>query len=948
MLYRYNIFMSENKNTFKKSLNLPKTSFSMRANLAQNENLSIKRWNKQNMYQRLNENAKNKDSFLFHDGPPYANGNIHIGHLLNKVLKDFVVRSQLLLNKNCPFTPGWDCHGLPIEHNVMTRLQAEKDPVFDLPISEQRVAIRKACQSYAKQFIKAQSKQMQSLLTLADYNKPYLTMSKQFESGCLSVFAQLVKEGIVYRQLKPVHWSLENKTALADAELEYQDKQDTAIYVGFNLLNEQSFKKSYPNLDNLPIRLLVWTTTPWTLPANLAIAIKPDAQYCVIKYHQAYFIVAKPLLSSLASTLGEENLESLVDIKGDALIGIEYQHPFCDRSGLVQSADFVTMEDGTGLVHIAPGHGADDYQLGLKHGLDIYCPVNEEGLYDNSVPDWLKGMHIWKANALIVDHLKQSAHCVHAMDFMHSYPHDWRSKTPVIFRSTEQWFVSVDKPLKSCNRSLRDLALDAIDSDIEFFPDWGQKRLNGMLASRPDWCISRQRSWGLPIPVFSSDKGILLTPASIKAVGKVFEQEGSDAWFSKSAEELLCFYDINNDPDAPANLNISDLSPTFDIFDVWFESGSSWFSVLASQGYQQQADLYLEGSDQHRGWFHLSLLTALGAKQQAPFKRVLTHGFIVDKNGKKMSKSGGNALAVSDLLSTYGAEVTRWWVASLKFDHDIKVDLSYFDTASDQYRKIRNTLRFLLSNLSDFSFRFHSENEIQNFINSIDSKSLDAWILNRLSELQNRCLVYFEAFNFKLAYQELSSFCQEDLSAVYCMAVKDRLYCDPVTGARRTQTLKTLLLIFTQISRLLAVFLPHTADEAFLCLFPQKDSIHYEPLHAFSCNCDSDFTPLFELREKVLKRLEQAKQEGLDNPLDVGVTINDDRFVSFQSDLADLFGVSRVSFCKSEDEIQICDLRNEPRCERSWKRDETVSLQADGHYLSKRDVDALKEIGVLS
>ncbi|MEK9657817.1 MAG: isoleucine--tRNA ligase [bacterium] len=931
------------KKTYKETLNLPKTPFSMRANLAQQEPLTQKRWKKQELYHKLQEKNAANPSFIFHDGPPYANGDIHIGHLLNKVLKDFVLRSQLLLGKACPFTPGWDCHGLPIEHKVMTTLQANKDPILNLPTNEQRQAIRKACQNYAKGFIKTQAKQMQSLLTMADYEAPYLTMSKHFESRTLEVFASLVKEGLVYRQLKPVHWSLENQTALAEAELEYHDKEDVAIYLGFQLKNTETLGNSLGLDTTKPIKLAVWTTTPWTLPANLAIAVNKHETYVILDNTTNYVVVAKPLADAFQEKISENKWQIVVDVPGSQLCGLQYQHPFCQREGQVYSADFVTMEDGTGLVHIAPGHGQEDYQLGQKEGLEVYCPVTAKGCFDESVPDWLQGQHIWKANPKIVQYLQDNGHLFKQETFNHSYPHDWRSKTPVIFRSTEQWFISVDKPLKNGGKSLRDMALEAIRSEINFVPDWGQKRLYGMLENRPDWCISRQRSWGLPIPAFQSENGLFMTQASIEAVSKVFAEEGSNAWFEQDSESLLRYYDPSADPDCPKNLKIADLSPSFDIFDVWFESGSSWFSVIEAQGHKREVDLYLEGSDQHRGWFHLSLLTALGAKQKAPYKTLLTHGFIVDKDGKKMSKSGGNALAVAELLKSYGAEVSRWWVGSLKFENDIKVDISFFDTAADHYRKIRNTLRFLLSNLSDFEQNREDPHQQEAFIKQVDPNTLDAWILERCSELQKNCLEAFKTYNFKQAHQMLSLFCQEDLSAIYCMAVKDRLYCDAKVAPRRVHCQNTIWMVFHCLCKLLSVFLPHTADEAFLSLHPDKESIHLSSLVIINKKANPKWARVFAIREEALKKLEEAKTQGIENTLDAGLVLGDpkDELQPFKAELADLFGVSRVTLESKIDSILVQDLREQPRCERSWKRDETVQQDSDGHWLSKRDAEAV-------
>ncbi|MEM8758145.1 MAG: isoleucine--tRNA ligase [Planctomycetota bacterium] len=948
------------KNRYKKTLNLPRTSFPMRASLVQNEPQTLKRWGKLNLYAATREAKAGKPRFVFHDGPPYANGSIHLGHVMNKCLKDFVVRSRGVLGMDVPYVPGWDCHGLPIEHKVMTGLveSGKIKKLADLTEDQRRIAVRRECQKHAEKFWKLHTTQMQRLLTLADYDNPYLTMHPEYEAAVLEVLAGLCEQGLVSRALKPVHWSVDNETALADAELEYQDREDLSVYVDFECADSADVYRRF-GLDDesqpgVRPSLMIWTTTPWTLPANVAVAVNEKFTYALVRIDGNVTILAEGLVEQVAKLAEADEVEVLATAGGDALVGLRYRHPLRDDAPPLQgpddklwsvvTADYVTLEDGTGLVHTATGHGTEDYQTGLREGIGVYCPVLADGSYDETAPEWLRGMNIWDANDKIAEHLKDSGHLFYSHRFMHSYPHDWRSKGPVIFRCTEQWFVGVDEPTKREGVSLRELGMRTTDAGVEYVPTWGKNRMRGMLESRPDWCISRQRSWGLPIPAFTmADGSSFMTAKSVEAVSKVIREQGSDAWYTLEPTDLLMHYDPASDDEAPAGLDVGSLSKGHDILDVWFESGSSWNAVMRqrSGGSDFPVELYLEGSDQHRGWFQLSLLPSLGVMGVPPFKTLLTHGFMVNKDGRKLSKSSGDS--VEDLFSDYGADVIRWWVSSLAYENDVKVDRQFFDEAGESYRKIRNTVRFMLSNLDGFD-----AGDVETLLGEVAPTSLEAWVLGELDALTDTVRSAYEAYHFKQAHAALYTFCNDTLSAVYLAAVKDRLYCDRADSPRRRRTQAALHRVADQLCRLLAPLLPHTADEAWRVLtgVDKKDtskSVHLlEVLPAAGIARDERWPEVMQARDAALLAMEQAKAQGIENPLDAGVAWPGDIAGFETTDLADLLGVSDVT---GAGELAVRDLRDRPRCERSWKRDGTVRERTleDGEtgMLSDRDAEAL-------
>jgi isoleucyl-tRNA synthetase len=941
---------------------------------------------------------------------------------MNKCLKDFVVRSRGMMGFDVPYTPGWDCHGLPIEHKVMTEL-VEGGKIEKLKTLDEwtrRGAIRRECQKHAEKYIKLQAGQMQRLLTVADYEDPYMTMAPAFEGATLEVLATLLERGLVSRALKPVHWSIANETALAEAELEYYDREDLSVYVDFEAADAEKVYDAFdlpPHSDAddegedesnaeqpedeakeasvLPkpgVRpdqrpcFMIWTTTPWTLPANLGITVNPKFEYALVWIDGNVTILAADAIARVTKAAKSEQIVELARTTGSRLLGLRYRHPFVDLArkegvgalnasdGLeipanakvfcVLGADYVTLEDGTGLVHTAPGHGQEDYMTGLRENVPVYCPVRADGTYDNTVPAWLRGKNVWEANKMVAEHLRQSGHLFYDHTFTHSYPHDWRSKTPTIFRCTEQWFVGVDRPFSVAGepaQHLRQRGLESTrDGGVTFVPEWGRNRLRGMLESRPDWCISRQRAWGLPIPAFETTDGhTFMTAASVRAVVAVVRQKGSDAWFSMTPADLLAKYDPATDPDLPQNLKekfhgsapFAHLKKGGDILDVWFESGSSWNSVMRERGQGYPCDLYLEGSDQHRGWFQLSLLPALGVTGVPPFKTLLTHGFMVDRDGRKLSKSRSDAARyeVDNLCTEFGMDVMRWWVSSLAYENDVKVDVELFGLAGESYRKVRNTLRFMLSNLSDFTPTCDGKAGDCVDLKKLAPTSIDAWILGEYDRLAGEVIRAYEAYDFKAANKAIFDFCNTTLSAEYLAAVKDRLYCDAPASARRRTTQTVLWELTDGICRLLAPIMAHTADEAYRALWKATDPdrcVHtQEFIRSFGVTTSGQWAKVMQLRETAKFALEQAKsQMGVDNPLDAGLVLpNPDGVLNGFDlvDLADLLGVSEVEVDAAASEPKVLDLRARPRCERSWKRDKTVRVRSDGGTLSDRDALAV-------
>ncbi len=933
----------EEKKNYKATLNLPQTAFAMEAKLTANEPTRLKRWNEMRLYEKLMARRAPLGKWILHDGPPFANGDIHIGHLINKTLKDIILRFRSMQGYQTPFVPGWDCHGLPIEHKIQQDLGPK---LRQMNVTE----VRRLCHEYADKYVKIQGEQFQRLGILGEWANPYLTMSRDYEAKTLEVFARFVEKGLVYKKLKPVPWSVENQTALADAELEYKDVEDASVYVEFPAENKTE-KNTF---------FIVWTTTPWTLPANLAVAVNPKVKYARVKYkhggRERVGFVAEELIERVfRNRNGIDSFEIAGSETGEKLVGQTYRHPFIDGlQGRVVAADYVTTTDGTGLVHTAPGHGEDDYETGIREGLKVYSPVLASGRFDDSAPAFIQGKTVWESNRLIVEELKTRDLLLAEEKIVHSYPHDWRSKKPIIFRATEQWFVAVDQPFAVGGEkpaSLRDRALEAAKQGIDFVPRWGQTRLAGMLESRPDWCVSRQRAWGLPIPVFYNEKGdALLTPQSVRAVARRFGEKGSDAWFTDSPKELL-----GADFKYPAAFSPENLRKEKDIFDVWFESGSSWHAVLDQPGSPLNfpADLYSEGSDQHRGWFQLSLLTGLGATGKPPFKQVLTHGFVMKPDGTKVSKSDKEYITATQEINKHGADLLRLWCSSVDYQNDIPASPATIQEFGDKYRKIRNTLRFLLSNLYDFGPKADAT--------PIDTRGLDGWALFELDQLIREVKKEYETYQLHRVFRRLHDFCAVQVSTIYSTAMKDRLYCELPNSPLRRRCQRVMYRMADAIIRLLAPILVFTADEAWEHLPHKSDeeakveSVHLLPLPTFEFKAsDTDkarWDMLLNARDQATAQLDVLKKSvGLNKALDAEIVyhVEDETRKNLEgcgADLEDVVGAGFHSFVDGPWRVEVVDRREKYQaCARSWKRRPDVGEDAEYPDLSRRDAAAVRAL----
>lgn len=827
---------------YKETLNLPSTSFPMKANLSVREPEILKQWEESELCSRILEKNQEGTVYTLHDGPPYANGNIHIGHALNKILKDIIIKYKNMKGYYARYVPGWDCHGLPIELQVDKKLGSKKKTMS-------LVEFRRQCREYASAYVDIQREEFKRLGVFGDWEHPYLTMSYGYEAAIIREFGKFVQNKGVYKGKKPIHWCASCRTALAEAEVEYADEASPSIFVRFPV--EARISERLPGLAGEKVSIVIWTTTPWTLPANLAVALHKDFDYAAVKAGQDVLIMAKDLVESCMKTFGMGTYRIIETFKGKALEGLRARHPFEERDSLIVFGEHVTLEQGTGCVHIAPGHGEEDYTIGLAYQLPVYTPVDDGGRFTEEAGRFA-GQFVFQANPAITALLSETGHLLNQGTVQHSYPHCWRCKKPVIFRATEQWFISME------SNALRARALSAIQEKVRWIPDWGMNRIHAMVENRPDWCISRQRSWGVPIALFQCTGcgEYLMDAEAVFHVADLVEKEGADIWFGKETEELL-----------PRGAQCRKCGGTAfqkekDILDVWFDSGVSHTAVLEkSPGLSYPADLYLEGSDQHRGWFHSALLTALGTGKEVPFKSVLTHGFVVDGAGKKMSKSIGNVIAPKDVIQKSGAEILRLWVSAEDYRDDVKVSQEILNRLVEAYRKIRNTARFLLGNLCDFD-------PAGDRVSREHMPEIDRWALHQLQKLIQKVDRAYEEFSFHSIYHALYNFCTVDMSARYLDIIKDRLYVSLPDSRPRRSAQTVLFDILTVLSRLMAPILSFTSEEIWASLDKgvKEASVH---LAAFPVPEPNDINEalaktwedLFTIRGEASKVLEQARRD---------------------------------------------------------------------------------------
>jgi isoleucyl-tRNA synthetase len=920
--------------TYKDTLNLPKTAFPMKANLAQREPEMLKHWEALDIYKTLREQRQGKKTFILHDGPPYANGQIHVGHALNKILKDIVLKSKSLSGFDAPYVPGWDCHGLPIELNVEKKKGRAGDKIS---VGDFRIA----CREYATKQIEIQKASFKRLGVLGEWDNPYLTMNYFYEANVIRALSKVIDNGYVQRSSKPVYWCTACGSALAEAEVEYHDKQSSSIFVNFPVVDVASLLNRCENdedavwLEGEDVSFVIWTTTPWTLPANEAVSLHSELDYVVIacekEGRKLHLVLAKELLNSVVEATGLENVSIVAKTKGEALEGLLLQHPFYDKEVPVILGDHVTTEAGTGCVHTAPGHGPDDYLVGLKYSLPITNPVDGKGCFFSNTPIFA-GEHITKANPKIVEHLREVGHLLFDEKLEHSYPHCWRHKLPLLFRATPQWFISLDK------NELREKSLNAI-KNTKWIPAWGEQRISKMLENHPGWCISRQRAWGVPIAIFIHKETQEPHPRTVELmeeIAKRVDLEGVEAWYSLDAKELL-------------GDEASAYEKGTDVLDVWFDSGVTHYCVLdARKQLHSPADFYLEGSDQHRGWFQTSLLTSVAMKGEAPYKQVLTHGFALDGEGRKMSKSLGNVVEPEKIMKTLGADILRLWVASTDYRSEISISDEVLKRVSDAYRRLRNTSRFLLANLHDFDPK-------KNQVAPNDMLALDRWVVEQAQSLQNEVLALYDSYEFHLIYQKFHHFCSEILGSFYLDVIKDRQYtCQPDSVARRSaQT--AIYHVLEAMARWFAPILSFTADELWKNIPGERSqSVLLEewydvfPVFAQAGFSDDDWARAIAVREVVNKAIEDLRAKGvLGSSLEAEVSLYADEvlyeslskmkdelkfiLITSKANLKPLSEAPESSHAATLEGLRLdVNAATFEKCERCWHRVESVG-QDDKH-----------------
>ena len=842
---------------YKHTLNLPETAFPMKANLAQREPERLKQWEAIQLYAKLRAAGKGKPMFVLHDGPPYANGEIHLGHALNKILKDIIVKSKTLSGFDAPYVPGWDCHGLPIELQVEKKVGKAGGKVTP-------AQFRKACREYAAKQVDGQRKDFKRLGVIGDWENPYLTMDFKFEADIIRALGKIIANGHLHKGSKPVHWCADCGSALAEAEVEYEDRTSPAIDVRFEVMNDAALlaacKLSNGQAGQGKISVVIWTTTPWTLPANQAVALNGEVVYALVQVNNERLVLAEPMLKDIMARYAISEYRIIGNCAGSALEGIKLAHPFLTREVPIILGEHVTLDAGTGAVHTAPGHGQEDFQVGQRYNLKVYNPVGPNGVFLPDV-EYFAGQHVFNANPAVVELLKAKGALVHEAALRHSYPHCWRHKTPIIFRATPQWFISMEQ------NGLRQAVLAQI-KQTEWIPEWGQARIYGMIESRPDWCISRQRTWGVPIPLFVHKQKQTLhpdTPKLIEAVAQRVTQKGIDAWFDLDAAEIL-------------GADAEHYSKTSDTLDVWFDSGVTHYAVLQErEGYTRQplADIYLEGSDQHRGWFHSSLLTSVAIHGVAPYRQVLTHGFTVDAKGIKMSKSQKNGIEPQDVMKTSGADILRLWVAATDYRSEMSMSDEILKRIADAYRRIRNTTRFLLANLHGFDPQQH-------LLPMDKMLSLDRWIVSVAAQLQQQLHKAYDKYEFHVVYQEVHNFCSVELGSFYLDIIKDRQYTTQANSVARRSAQSALYHIAEAMVRWFAPILSFTADEIWGFMpGPRNESVLLNEWYAFptipvdSQGMDSAYwQKVIEVRDAVKKVAEKLRVSGeIGSNLDASVTI---------------------------------------------------------------------------